>query len=58
MKIKTTEYKITSTIRNTFQVYKQTSYFGISWDYEHIGEEYYDLPSAKTLIRMILDNKK
>jgi hypothetical protein len=50
MKIKKTEYKISLTIRDTFQVCKITSYFGISWVGEYVGGEFYDLPSASSFV--------
>lgn len=58
MRIKKVEYKIALTVRDTYQVYKQVIYFGISWDYEHIGEEFYDLSSARSFIKLIINNEE
>jgi hypothetical protein len=52
------EYKIAVTVRDTFQVYKQTSYFRISWTMEHIGSEFYDLSSARSFIKMIVNKEE
>ena len=58
MNWKKTEYKIAITVRYTFQVYKQVSYFGVSWTMEYIEQEFYDLPSAKSFIKMINNNEE
>ena len=56
MRIKTTDYKVLILSGDTFQVCKITYYFGISWTMEYIGGEHQDAASAKSLIRLILDN--
>jgi hypothetical protein len=49
MKIKTINYKILQSIKNTFKVMKITSYFGIEWCGELLNEEFFD----KTYIKKI-----
>lgn len=58
MKIRKVEYKIAVSVRDTYQVYRQVSYFGISWTMEYIGEEFYDLSSARSFIKMIINNEE
>lgn len=57
MKIKKINYKIVSTTKGTYQVYRITSYFGIEWIGEYIGGQFFDFSSAKSFIRLCKDNR-
>ena len=57
MKWKTTSYKIQE-ISDVFKVYRLTSYFGIEWEAEYIGDDFYIFSDAKRFIKFLTNNKQ
>ena len=57
MKFKTTNYKIQE-IADEFKVYRLTSYFGIEWCAEYVGNDFYNLNDAKIFIKFLTSNEQ